>query len=545
MKDFKLMYLLLLFSALFISCSEDEMDSNEPEEPTTTTEYGLGYTGSDNMSEIPTTINFGVSNQNLPSSASLISKFPPIGNQGRYGTCVSWAVAYNTKTAVSGMKSNLNSSQLANPANQASPKDLFTAIPDDKKGTNCSGTNFESALTVMQERGVASLQTVPYNNLSGCSSSNTQSSWTQEANQNKINYWRKIDPSVNTIKQNIANNIPVIFGARLGDNFMSWSSDDVISSHTSFDNVGIHSYHAMVVGGYDDAKGPNGAFKVINSWGTNWGDSGYIWVDYNFFISDFCDFDGAKPLFIMSAEEGNTPPDEDNNDDSVSSGVDLAAWVFSDYSTNNYYYRERVVDFNIYNIGAQTATAASNWSVYYIYYNAYNANDYGIIYYDEFNTSIPQNTYNCVDGNHCIVNLDLPSNTNFAQEGFASNSITRTYYMPQITGAYYILMVADAQDVFTEQNELNNFFYTTINPVLFNSGLVAKGATKGNDFKFKNAVSKPLVKNLKTSKFNTAVTSNFRNAYTPKEIKALLKREKKNGNLSAKIREYKLSHSKK
>lgn len=536
-------YLLLASIAMCtLSCnSDDGSGTDDPENPPTpSTEYALGYNGNDNMDEIPTTTNFGFGNGDLPSSVDLVSKFPPIGDQGNYGTCVAWAVAYNTKTAVSGMKANLNSSQLASSANQASPKDLFTAIPDNVKGADCNGTNFEHALDVMQQRGVASFQTVPYNDLGNCSSTNTQSSWTQEANQNKIEYWRKIDPSVQAVKQNLANNVPVIFGARLGDNFMSWGSNDVITSHTSFNNVGMHAYHAMVVAGYDDSKGPNGAFKVINSWGTGWGDTGYIWVDYNFFITDFCDFGGDKPLFIMSADQGNNPPDDG---DQNSTGVDLAPWVFQDFS--NYQesgnYTERIIDFNIYNIGNQTATASSNWATYYIYFNAYDANDYGVIYYDEFNTSVEQNTYYCPEDNHCVFNLDLPANTSFAEYGFGYESIGRTYYMPQITGYYYLLLVADAQDVISEQDELNNLFYTTIDPVWFDQGFAYRSANKSGNFKFENKIE-PGNKYLKKSKFNTVVTEGFPNAYTQKEIKEFIKQEKRNGNLDSKIHAFQLEN---
>ncbi|MEJ0106451.1 MAG: C1 family peptidase [Bacteroidota bacterium] len=35
--------------------------------------------------------------------------------------------------------------------------------------------------------------------------------------------------------------------------------------------------HAMVVIGYNDTKN---AFKVMNSWGTKWGDNGFAWIDY-------------------------------------------------------------------------------------------------------------------------------------------------------------------------------------------------------------------------------------------------------------------------
>jgi hypothetical protein len=35
--------------------------------------------------------------------------------------------------------------------------------------------------------------------------------------------------------------------------------------------------HAMLVVGYDDAIS---AYKVMNSWGTSWGNAGYFWFDY-------------------------------------------------------------------------------------------------------------------------------------------------------------------------------------------------------------------------------------------------------------------------
>jgi C1A family cysteine protease len=39
--------------------------------------------------------------------------------------------------------------------------------------------------------------------------------------------------------------------------------------------------HAMVITGYDDDKK---AFRVMNSWSTAWGDKGFAWIDYDFFL---------------------------------------------------------------------------------------------------------------------------------------------------------------------------------------------------------------------------------------------------------------------
>ncbi|MCB0836801.1 MAG: C1 family peptidase [Bacteroidetes bacterium] len=537
-----------LFVGLLISgCKQDPpIDPIDPKPDPTETQYFLGWDGEDDLSDIPTSTNFGFGSTTLPTSVDLVSKFPPIGDQGQYGTCVSWAVAYNIKTAINGMSKGLSASDLASTSNQFSPKDLFVAIPDNQKGQDCNGTNFSNALDVMQNRGVARMQTVPYTSLGDCSNANLQSSWTNEANQNKIKYWRKIDASIQSIKQNLSNNIPVILGAKLADNFMSWNSDNVLSSSTSYNNVGQHAYHAMVIAGYDDNKGPNGAFKVINSWGEFWGDKGYIWVDYNYMLNEFCtSSNGEKPLFIAADEEGNVNPPDPNDPDPKTNGVDLAPWIFSDYSTYQFsgYPTERLIDFNIYNIGSEAASPNADWSIYYIYFNAYNANDYGVLFYDNFNTTANPNSFYCPQDYNCVFNYPIASGSSFTQTVWGLESQTRTYYMPQITGYYYLVMIADVDDRFAEQDELNNLFYTTNEPKYFENGYgyrpsgTNSGVQSTGDFEFKN-LEKLSFKSLKESKYNTVVSEKNPNAYTQKEVLDFLKREYENGNINHKIDSY-------
>jgi C1A family cysteine protease len=47
----------------------------------------------------------------------------------------------------------------------------------------------------------------------------------------------------------------------------------------------------MVICGYDDNKR---AYLALNSWGTSYGDAGYIWIDYNFLQTVSSD------LFVMN-----------------------------------------------------------------------------------------------------------------------------------------------------------------------------------------------------------------------------------------------------
>lgn len=541
MKTFKLLFIITLVS-LFAACGKDDVPNDNPQNDL---DYNLGWYGDDSVSEIPTSINFGFGNGNLPSSYNIVDKFPPIGDQGNYGTCVAWAVAYNAKTALSGMDHKLSPSELSSVQNQFSPKDLFWAIPDNQKGNNCNGTNFSFALELLQKRGVASMSTVPYTGLGNCTTNNSDPAWEQEAKNHKIEYWRKIEPTTTSIKQYISNNIPVILGAKLADNFMSWNSNDVLTSHSSFSNVGQHAYHAMVIAGYDDNKGPNGAFRVINSWSENWGDLGYIWIDYNFLINEFgVNSQKENSLFIMANQEGEekNPPTDDPTPNA--SGVDLAPWVFSDYSTYDIsgYWNERQLSFNLYNIGNTTAYPSSNWSIYYLYFNAYDANDYGVLFYDEFNQSIAAETYDCPTANHCIINTSIESNSDFASKAFGSESIIRTYYVPEITGDYYLLMLADAGDVFQEEDEQNNFFYTSLNPVYFNNG---NALLKKNDSSHSSRNDNGINAEVINQSINTSLTNGkMKNAYTSKELLQLLNNEKNNGNLKRKVSDFQHSMKK-
>ncbi|MGD9962745.1 MAG: PKD domain-containing protein, partial [Thermoplasmata archaeon] len=61
-----------------------------------------------------------------------------------------------------------------------------------------------------------------------------------------------------------------------------FSDGNYIISSTEYSSTTLN--HAQTIVGYDDSvsdDGDSGAFRVVNSWGAGWGDSGYYWLTYS------------------------------------------------------------------------------------------------------------------------------------------------------------------------------------------------------------------------------------------------------------------------
>lgn len=489
----------------------------------------------EDMEDIPEDIVIvDVDEDELAASVSLESKFPPIGDQGSYGTCVVWAAGYNLKTALDAIDNNWTTSQLASSSNQTSPADLWSAIPSSSRGSGCNGTNFDPALTALISKGAASLSAVPYSKIS-CTSTSAKGN-----SSNKLANYRKIADADNNIGMTAANfkyylnqGRPIVIGARLGDNFMSWNSSSVIKSDTYLQDGMQHAYHAMVLSGYDDNKN---AFRVRNSWGKSWGDNGSIWVDYNFFLKSFVFAAFVAQNSNSVSVSGSTVASTD-----LTSGYDLMAYsatdVVSEEGTSDL---DRTFSYQVYNSGTQDIAASKNWSVVYMYYNAADANDYQIIYEDYYTTEygdnddhydyLPTEATNALCGGYWN-NVSVPSGSQVGDDFVIS------YTMPTITGKYYLVVFADAFDAIAEGNEDNNFYFITAangKPLEFNNGVITNQVVSSS----LKALKQPA--QFGNTEHQTPVCKGNENAYTPVEISRLVLHEKQTGKLAEKVNQYRL-----
>ena len=205
----------------------------------------------------------------LAKSTDLTENFPKPGNQGQQGSCVGWAISY-LKTYQERIERNwdLNSSD-----HVFSPSYIYnqSKLPGD-----CSvGTIYPSAFSVLTSDGISPVSQFPYSQNS-CTETPSEELKVR-SRQYTIDRWRRVntqDPA--ELKTHIASGVPVLIGAEVHEAFQSLAKGTVYNKVAGKYLGG----HAMVVIGYDDAKN---AFKVINSWGSNWADDGYGWIHFDTF----------------------------------------------------------------------------------------------------------------------------------------------------------------------------------------------------------------------------------------------------------------------
>lgn len=520
--------MLLFVMLLFFSCECN--DDSQKVDPPSNNEFATGWNNNENFTQtIPVAINYGsYQSSTLPASVDLTYRFPPVGNQGQLGTCVAWAVGYNAKSYLDGVSKNLPQEQLQFSTNQYSPTDLFFAIDQSKRSCN-NGTYFDDAFNVLITRGVNTLSNVPYDGVCYQNSPGNPST----ASANRIKNYRRIDGSIDEIKQYLAQGIPVVIGAMVNSQFQAFNGSGVLGN---LNYTGNEGGHAMIISGYDDSKG---AFRIINSWGNGWGNNGYAWVEYNFLVNKFCIQGGQKSLFVAFNDTSTTinPPAP------TEGGPDLTAFVTSDYTmypSFSPYINARRAFFDVKNTGNQTINSSDNWNIYYLWVDAFNANNYGVIFRGEFTTSIPQNTFQNITANYTLINYNLAPGASLGQTIMNLPYISWDYYMPMLNGNYYLVLFIDKGNS-NDINQTNNVFYVTQTPKYFMNGYSNRNANKTiskNKYRFedllsfKHKLSKTDIANENIIlPYRNLKNINFKNGYTSEEIVSFLEYKIKNGGL--------------
>lgn len=201
----------------------------------------------------------------LPEAVDLSNRMPKPGDQGDSSSCTAWAVAYAARSYYGAGQAGVERLD----TNAAfSPAYVFNRL----NGGQCAKpTSIMDALTLMRDEGVLPMRDFPYE-ASNC----TQLPSIEQkraASSFRIRNWSRLDTDdLDAIKSQIFNGHPVIVVLNLPKSF------DRLRGNAVFDDRADREFpHVMLAVGYDDRLQ---AFRLMNSWDTDWGDGGYVWFAY-------------------------------------------------------------------------------------------------------------------------------------------------------------------------------------------------------------------------------------------------------------------------
>ncbi|AFL79889.1 cysteine protease [Aequorivita sublithincola DSM 14238] len=215
-------------------------------------------------------------------SASLKQYVPTVKNQGGYSTCLGWSSAYYGRTILEARQQNItNTAEIDELAFSPIFTYLIAKVEDDNYNCNKGAFIHKGAQSLVDDGAPYFKE---YAEAELCDDA-IPDNVTQTASHNKIKDFRRLitfdAPSheiIDNVKRALHNGNPVIGGFKV-ENALFVAKNVYVP-----DNIPTNSGHAMCVIGFDDEK-YGGAFEIVNSWGTNWGNNGYIWMKYDDFVN--------------------------------------------------------------------------------------------------------------------------------------------------------------------------------------------------------------------------------------------------------------------
>lgn len=252
--------------------------------------FGQGYKSSKaEFENLPkaSTEKFGFATS-LPGSYSL-RRYAPKPSFQEGSTCVGWSIAYSAMSIMYNKAMGITNDDLKfilafDP--------IFTyALAQPKNRTDCeAGTSFPIALEQLLEYGAKRGIMPPI--FMNCSESvfEYNNAFSSAFKPNSIygvdfNKFSNNKESIDFLKKLIAGGSPLPFGMNTMTSMVGTAKNSSLNQGLwqPMPNDTSEGGHAMTVIGYSDYKF-GGAFEIMNSWGSDYGDNGFFWIKYSDFM---------------------------------------------------------------------------------------------------------------------------------------------------------------------------------------------------------------------------------------------------------------------
>lgn len=279
--------LMVTLTFFLATCKKETTPDDKVNQPISSE---LGFVKATNQQLSAFQVAPTLSLSNLPK-VWLSLPMPPVGNQLQQGSCTSWATAY----AVNGYFKHLREFTNYQYSNSLlSPSYVYSSITNG----SCTGTSYPDNFNVMIQKGCCTLEDLPYNDIS-CNKSN-DNTLDQKASLNKLLKFELVNKNdITNLKSILYSGFPIMIAIDVDASFDNLKSPFILKQKSG----SVRGGHAIVVVGYDDNLN---AFKVQNSWGENWGDNGFFWIDYDFFPTAVI----GSECYIAYPQSGNSTQDQ-------------------------------------------------------------------------------------------------------------------------------------------------------------------------------------------------------------------------------------------
>ena len=221
----------------------------------------------------------------LPASYDLSASpsFPAIGDQQSQGSCTAWAATYYAYGYMEAVDNGWMGAKTGVTAQLLSPAWTYNKVNGGVDGGSWEWDN----MMVLKDWGGATMATMPYTQYD-------YTDWGPPESYREAPLHRILDAyhipyvdstTVDTVKTLITQGAPVTFGIDANEYNQAFADGGHVISSSEYNSRNPN--HANTFVGFDDTitdDGEVGAFRVANSWGASWGDSGFYWMTYEAFM---------------------------------------------------------------------------------------------------------------------------------------------------------------------------------------------------------------------------------------------------------------------
>lgn len=226
----------------------------------------------------------------IPSQISLKQYTPYAGDQKKSNSCVGWAIGYGAMSIQEAKAMGITDRQIIT-------KNAYSAafIYHQIKKESCNvRVPLIKGIEITTTKG--NLKFIEFNNKNVHCTTRINSFQKARAQKNiipKVTLLFKKETTANkkvtSIKVALAKGYPVVCSMSVRKNFYQLKGGKYWWPNIG--NTTPMGGHALVVIAYDDKKQ---AFQLMNSWGTEWGRDGFVWIKYK----DFACF--SKHAFCLA-----------------------------------------------------------------------------------------------------------------------------------------------------------------------------------------------------------------------------------------------------